>query len=183
MSQRKQKKMMKEIIYFNGQEISIDKLKSIILRYFKDNNMLNSEISNAVISSLEEKHSIFRMNYHINSADLGKLIPLFENLSSNILEYEIQLLETYLDMHKIKNEFYVEMVKFTQIDSIGHFTYGMKSEKSILRNILLRANLINVIDKCFYWSNTKQGGRFWFEHHVQFGDWLEEQNVDEQIYH
>ena len=183
MSQRKQKKMMKEIIYFNGQEVSIDKLKCIILRFLKDNNMLNSEISNAMMSRLEQQHSIFRIHCYINRTDFGKLIPLFQNLSSNIIEFEISLLETYLDIHKIKKEFYEEMVKFTQNDRHTHFTYGIKNEKSILQNILLRYDLREIITRSFYWSDTKQGERFWFDHHHQFRHWLEEQNVDEQIYH
>lgn len=174
---------MKEIIYFNGQEVSIDKLKCIIMRFLKDNNMLNSEISNVMMSRLEHQHSIFRIHYYINSTDFGKLIPLFQNLSSNIIEFEISLLEIYLDTHGIKKEFYEEMVKYTQNDRIHHFTYGIKNEKSILQNILLRYDLREIITRSFYWSDTKQGGRFWFNHHIQFGDWLEEQNVNEQIYH
>lgn len=175
--------MMKEIIYFNGQEVSIDKLKSIILRFLKDNNMLNSEISNTIISRLEERRTIFRIHSALEHTDFGKLIPLFENLSSNILEFEIQLLEIYLDMHKIKKEFYEEMVKYTQNDRICHFTYGIKNENSILKNILLRYNLSHILDRCFYWADTEQGGTFWNIHHFQFGDWLEKQNVNKQIYH
>lgn len=174
---------MKEIIYFNGQEVSIDKLKCIIMRFLKDNNMLNSEIPYAMISRLEGQQSIFKIHSHINSTDFGKLTPLFQNLSSNIIEFEISLLETYLDIHKIKKEFYEEMVKFTQNDRHFHFTYGIKNEKSILQNILLRYNLRDVIDRCFCWINTKQGGEFWLDHHHQFHHWLAEQNVKEQIYH
>ena len=175
--------MMKEIIYFNGQEISIDKLKSIILRSFKEVNMFNSKIHNTIISRLEERRTIFKIHSVLEHTDFGKLIPLFKNLSSNILEYEIQLLEIYLDMHKIKKEFYEEMVKYTQNDRICHFTYGIKNEKIILKNILLRYNLSHIIDRCFSWADTKQGGTFWNIHHNNFHHWLAEQNVDKQIYH
>lgn len=175
--------MMKEIIYFNGQEVSIDKLKCIMLRSFKEANMFNSVISNVMISRLEERRSIFEFHLGLVHNDFKKIIPLFENLSSNIIEFEISLLETYLDTHGIKKEFYEEMVKYTQNDRICHFTYGIKNEKSILQNILLRYDLREIIMKSFYWNDTKQGVIFWLDHYYQFHHWLAEQNVNEQIYH
>ena len=172
--------MIKEIIYFNGQEVSVDELKHIIVRFYKDYNVLNDEKFSSVISRLERTRSIFKIHYDLRYDEVQKVQSLFAHLSSNIIEIEIQLLENYLDIHKIKKEFYEEMVEYTQ--NHNHFTKGMGNEKSILRNLLLRYPLSSIIDRAMLWSGTIQGGSFWCHHNSQFPVWLETQNVERTIY-